>query len=53
MRRERHEGVEDMEKVFWKEAKVGLKKNWILLIYLCPNEWLASSLWNPISLTPS
>ena len=32
--RERHEGVEDIGKVFWKEAKVGLKKNWILLIYL-------------------
>jgi len=34
MRRERHEGVEDIQKVFWKEAKVGLKKHWILLIYL-------------------
>ncbi|RPA92221.1 MFS general substrate transporter [Choiromyces venosus 120613-1] len=34
MKREHHEGVEDIEKIFWKEAKVGFKKHWLLLIYL-------------------
>lgn len=34
LRKERHEGVEDIEKIVWKEAKVGLKKHWLLLIYL-------------------
>ncbi|PWW73976.1 MFS general substrate transporter [Tuber magnatum] len=34
MRRERYEGVESIEKVVWNEAKVGLKKHWLLLIYL-------------------
>lgn len=30
----RAEGVEDIQAVIWKEAKVGLKKHWLLLIYL-------------------
>ena len=34
MRKERHEGIENIEKVVWNEAKVGLKKHWLLLIYL-------------------
>ncbi|KAG0129673.1 major facilitator superfamily domain-containing protein [Tuber indicum] len=34
MRRERREGVEGIEKTVWKEAKVGFKKHWLLLIYL-------------------
>lgn len=31
---ERAEGVENIQTVVWKEAKVGLKKHWLLLVYL-------------------
>ncbi|KAG0644252.1 hypothetical protein HOY80DRAFT_1078113 [Tuber brumale] len=31
---EHHEGVDEIEKTFWKEAKVGINKHWILLIHL-------------------
>lgn len=34
LKAQRAEGVEDIQKVFMKEAKVGLKKHWPLLIYL-------------------
>ncbi|CUS12738.1 unnamed protein product [Tuber aestivum] len=34
MRRERYEGVDSIQRVVWKEAKVGFKKHWLLLSYL-------------------
>lgn len=34
LKKQRVEGVDGIEKVMWKEAKIGLKKHWLLLIYL-------------------
>lgn len=34
LKAQRAEGVDDIQKVIMKEAKVGLKKHWPLLIYL-------------------
>jgi SHS family lactate transporter-like MFS transporter len=34
LKAERAEGVEGIERVMWKEAKIGLKKHWLLLIYM-------------------
>ena len=34
MKREQRAGVESIERVLWKEGKVGLKKHWLILVYL-------------------
>jgi len=34
MRKEHHNGGDDIEQNFWKEAKVGINKHSILLIHL-------------------